>query len=251
MKTRLLLPLTQLVLSAAASAAIKFLAPAAGAILKGGDTLIAEWQLLGNNSDVAYAARFDIFLCAGGNIEDSYGQLIPIAKGRSFAQGNSASALVAANIGGNEPNAYFLQMVINNPNGPDLIHSPRFTLTDMAGTFPPGLLDGIRAISSTTDSPPTLNELRKRQANLPYEDQRGPTRYAPMPMQPPTKISLKSAAPLHPPSAFDIAKSFLPTPAIQTTISVQATFKVASIENTAAPAPVDNDMQKFLNRWKD
>ncbi|KLJ10040.1 hypothetical protein EMPG_14558 [Blastomyces silverae] len=250
MRTWILLPLAQLVLSA--SAAIEFTAPVAGAILKAGDTLNAEWQQVGNNSDIPDAVRFDIFLCAGGNDEDSFDQLIHIAKDRTFAQGNSISVPVAVKTGGNEPNAYFLQMIINNPDGLDLVHSPRFSLSGMTGSFPARLLDGINAISGTIDSPPTHgNELRKRQANLPYADQTGLTRYAPMPMQPPTKISLKSAAPLYPPSAFNIAKSFLPTPTIQTTISVIATFKVASIENTAAPAPVDDDMQKFLNRWKD
>ncbi|PGH01192.1 hypothetical protein GX51_05388 [Blastomyces parvus] len=250
MRTRILLPLAQLVLSA--SAAIEFTAPVAGAILKGGDDLSAEWQHIGNNSEIPDAVRFDIFLCAGGNDEDSFDQLMHIAKDRTFAQGNSISTRVPVKAGGNEPNAYFLQMVINNPDGLDLVHSSRFTLSDMTGSFPPRLLDGIKAISGTTDSPPThSNELRKRQANLPYEDQTGLTRYAPMPMQPPTKISLKSAPPLYPPSPFDIAKSFLPTPTIRTTVSVIATFKVASIENTAAPAPTDDDMQKFLNRWKD
>lgn len=64
------MPLTQLVL--AASASIEFTAPAAGAVLKGGDTLVVEWQQLWNNSDVSDGTRFDIFLCAGGNHEDSY-----------------------------------------------------------------------------------------------------------------------------------------------------------------------------------
>ncbi|OJD17972.1 hypothetical protein AJ78_02003 [Emergomyces pasteurianus Ep9510] len=249
MRTQLLLALTQFVLSA--SAAIEFATPAAGAILKVGDMLNVEWQQSGNNSDVSDAVRFDVFLCAGGNKEDSFDQLVPIAKGRSFAQGSSISAPVATDIGGNEPNAYFLQMVIYDANGPDLIHSPRFTLTGMTGSFPPRLLEGIKAISSTTDSPPIINELRKRQADVPYGDQIGPTRYAPVPQQPPTKISLQSAPPLYPPSPYDIAKSFLPKPTIQTTISAHATFKVVSIENTAAPAPVDDDMRRFLNRWKD
>ncbi|EER36477.1 beta-1,6-glucan boisynthesis protein [Histoplasma capsulatum var. duboisii H88] len=250
MKTRILLPLTQLVL--AASASIEFTAPAAGAVLKGGDTLVVEWQQLWNNSDVSDGTRFDIFLCAGGNHEDSYGPLIHVAKDRSFAQGNSISFPLAAGIGGNEPNAYFLQMVINNPNGLDLFHSPRFTLIGMTGNFPGRLLDGIKAISGVTDSPPVhYNQLGKRQANLPYGLQTGPTRYAPMAKQPPTKITLRTASPQYPQSPFHIAKTYLPPPSVQTTLTAKATFKVASIENTAAPAPVDDEIQRYLNRWKD
>ncbi|OJD26341.1 hypothetical protein ACJ73_02272 [Blastomyces percursus] len=250
MRPRILLPLAQLVLSA--SAAIEFTAPVAGAILKAEDTLIAEWQQVGNNSEIPDAVRFDIFLCAGGNDEDSFDQLMHIAKDRDFGQGNSTSGPIAVEIGGNEPNAYFLQMVISNPDGLDVVHSPRFTLSGMTGTFPARLLDGIKTVSRTTDSPPINgNELRKRQANLPQAEQKGLTRYAPMPTQPPTRITLKTAPPLFPPSSFDIAMTFLPPPTIQTTVSAKATFKVTSIENTAAPAPVDDDMQKFLNRWKD
>ncbi|KAL2359211.1 hypothetical protein RJZ56_007943 [Blastomyces dermatitidis] len=231
MRPRILLPLAQLVLSA--SAAIEFTAPVAGTILKAGDTLNVEWQQVGNSSEIPDAVRFDIFLCAGGNDEDSFDQLMHIAKDRNFGEGNSISAPIALEIGGNEPNAYFLQMVINNPDGLDLVHSARFTLSGMTGSLPARLLDGIQAISGTTDSPPIHgNELRKRQAGLPYAEQTGLTRYAPMPTQPPTKISLRGAPPLFPPSSFQIATTFLPTPTIQMTIAVKATFKVSSIENT-------------------
>ncbi|PGH14814.1 hypothetical protein AJ79_02830 [Helicocarpus griseus UAMH5409] len=253
MKTWFLLLLTELVISA--SAAIEFIAPTAGAILKAGDPLYSEWRQVGNNSDISDGVLYDIYLCAGGNDEGSYDRLMPIAKDKFFSQGNSASALVAADIGGNEPNAYFLQMLLTHPSSPEpihLIHSPRFTLTSMTGTFPPHLLSAITSLpNDNVNSPPIHNELLKRQADLPYEDQTGPTRYAPMPMQPPTKISLKTAPPLHPPSAFGIAQSFLPRPTIQTTISAKATFSVESIENTAAPAPTDDEVQRFLNRWKD
>ncbi|KAK2774271.1 hypothetical protein FQN53_003709 [Emmonsiellopsis sp. PD_33] len=243
-----LLPLA-LLASAATAAAVEFTTPSAGAIIKGGGSpLDVEWRHLGNNSNVPESVRFDIFLCAGGDDEDSYTQLAPIVKDRSFAQGNSASGTVAADIGGNS----FLQMIINWSHGAELIHSPRFSLSSMTGSFPEKLAKGLQGVSGTASPPTANNDLGKRQAALPYEDQKGPTRYAPVPMQPPTKISLKTAAPLHPKSAFNIAQSFLPRPTIKTTISVMGTFVTTSIENTAAPAPtVDDDMQRFLNRWKD
>ncbi|KAK2802490.1 hypothetical protein FQN50_007296 [Emmonsiellopsis sp. PD_5] len=133
-------------------------------------------------------------------------------------------------------------MIINHPHSPELIHSPRFSLSDMTGSFPPKIAKGLLSLTLVSSDgtaaanpppPPTPNnDLGKRQAGLPYEDQKGPTRYAPVPMQPPTKISLKTAAPLHPSSAYKIAQSFMPRPTIKTTISAKGTFVTTSIENT-------------------
>ena len=96
---------------------------------------------------------------------------------------------------------------------------------------------------------------------------------------PPTKITAKTAKPLHPTSAVVMAKTKLPPPDVQTTITQKQTHKVSSIENTvcvgtgmrramfllrslvvdqwliekqvaAAPMPSD-DMDKFLRRWAD
>ncbi|KAK2730822.1 hypothetical protein FQN55_005425 [Onygenales sp. PD_40] len=204
-----LLPLA-LLASTATAAAVEFTTPSAGAIIKGGGSpLDVEWRHLGNNSNVPESVRFDIYLCAGGDDEDSYTQLAPIVKDRSF-----------------------LQMIINWSHGAELIHSPRFSLSSMTGSFPEKLAKGLQGVSGTASPPTANNDIGKRQAALPYEDQKGPTRYAPVPMQPPTKISLKTAAPLHPKSAFNIAQSFLPRPTIKTTISVMGTFVTTSIENT-------------------
>ncbi|EEH22467.1 hypothetical protein PABG_04678 [Paracoccidioides brasiliensis Pb03] len=249
MKQQQLLLLTQFVL--AASATIEFTAPPAGSVLKGGSVLNVEWRHLGNDTESLASTLFDLKLCAGGNREDSYDCFMFIARGRSFGQGNSVSVPVPANIGGNEPNAYFLQMIIHIPQDPQPVNSQRFTLTDMTGSFDQKLLVGIEDISATTHGPPTFNELRKRQANLPYEEQQGTILYAPAPIQPPTRISLKTAGPLHPTSSFNIATSYLPPATVMTTVTALPTFTVMSIENTAAPAPVDEEMQKFLNRWKD
>ncbi|KAL2376583.1 hypothetical protein RJZ90_007402 [Blastomyces dermatitidis] len=231
MRPRILLPLAQLVLSA--SAAIEFTAPVAGTILKAGDTLNVEWQQVGNSSEIPDAVRFDIFLCAGGNDEDSFRKTEILAKGTQYQRPSLLKLAETSPMHIYKSPDSFLQMVINNPDGLDLVHSARFTLSGMTGSLPARLLDGIQAISGTTDSPPIHgNELRKRQAGLPYAEQTGLTRYAPMPTQPPTKISLRGAPPLFPPSSFQIATTFLPTPTIQMTIAVKATFKVSSIENT-------------------
>jgi hypothetical protein len=122
------------------------------------------------------------------------------------------------------------------------VYSKRFTLTDMTGSFSPTVSAALESIS-TTDGPPSSDRLGKRQADpaavpalhdVPYPDQTGSIRYAPMAKQPGTKISLDSAEPQFPTSEHTIATTFLPTPAIETTISVAAPKTVISMENTVS-----------------
>jgi hypothetical protein len=49
-----------------------------------------------------------------------------------------------------------------------------------------------------------------------------------------------------------LATTFLPIPSQVTTLTQANTFSVSSHANTAAAASSPtNDMQRFLNRWKD
>lgn len=110
----------------------------------------------------------------------------------------------------------------------------------MTGAFSPHIVSALMTISGTTAGPITYHDIYKRevdaplagrQANLPFGKQTGLTRYAPVPGLPPTKISLKTAAPLFPTSAYKLATTYLPTPTIMTTISAPATV-VKQVENT-------------------
>ena len=51
---------------------IEFIAPQAGSIRKGGSTITVEWTYPASQSELYDFARYDLFLCAGGNDEDSY-----------------------------------------------------------------------------------------------------------------------------------------------------------------------------------
>ncbi|KAJ5102899.1 hypothetical protein N7532_003428 [Penicillium argentinense] len=101
-------------------------------------------------------------------------------------------------------------------------------------------------------------ELRKRLAvdahNIPYGEQTGPTKYAPMPKMAGTTIAPGSPTPQYPPFPFSIATTYMPAPTVQYTDTAYLTFTTHSIENTAAPAPaptLDKRMQRWLERWKD
>lgn len=79
-------------------------------------------------------------------------------------------------------------------------------------------------------------ELRKRLAvdahNLPYGEQTGPTKYAPMPKRAGSTIADKSPTPQYPPFPFSIATTYLPAPTVQYTDTAYLTWTTHSIENT-------------------
>lgn len=137
-------------------------------------------------------------------------------------------------------------MIATGATGGTVInYSPRFSLSGMTGTFPEAVLKGLKDIDGTK-GPPTENNVVDAadgaapvdgdQFKMPYTMQTGLTRYAPMQKVPPTKISKKNHTPLYPTSAFNIAKSHLPTPKAQTTMTQSQTFSVKSIENTVSVA---------------
>lgn len=154
--------------------------------------------------------------------------------------------------------------------------SNRFTIDGMTGVFTPAQR---AAIPDDTAGPQTQNQIStpdqpaQNPANpnaelyeIPYTMQTGLTRYAPMQPQPPTKITKADSERLHPTSSYSVAKTWLPIPRQQTTLTQSVTLSFSSMENTvsgllvfcctdadqtqAAPATRD-DMDRFLERWKD
>ena len=137
----------------------------------------------------------------------------------------------------------FLKMIsVSSEGGQVINYSDRFTLTGMTGTFPANVIAGISAVGGSTAGPPTQNNVNNAapaaggaaggEFTVPYQLQTGLTKYAPMQPVPPTKITVKKFTPLHPTSAYTIAKTFMPNPSIVTTLTASQTFSVSSMENT-------------------
>lgn len=93
------------------------------------------------------------------------------------------------------------------------------------------------------------SELRKRQVaavggvgavapvdqhTVPYGEQTGLTKYAPMPKSAGTTIATRSATPQYPPFPFSIATAYLGAPTVQYTDTLYATWTANSIENTVS-----------------
>lgn len=173
----------------------------------------------------------------------------------------------------------FLKMQSVGAKGAQVInYSDRFTLSGMTGTFPPVVKDGISKVSGT-DGPPSTNQGApaaaaggaQGQEAVSYTAQTGLIKYAPMLTPPGTKITKRAPTPRYPTSSVPIAQTFLPTPKQTTTMTASNTnvppqsrqFQVSQaratigqdvlLMETQAPAasmPQD-DMQKFLHRWRD
>lgn len=185
------------------------------------------------------------------------------------------------NLHGANSKCSFLAIVSTPSSGAGTVtnYSPRFSLPNMSGKFPAAIKTAAQGVTGTT-GPDTVNAIAAAGQNnavdapvgsygVPYQDQDGLTKYAPMQRQPGTKITAKTPTPLYPTSSVSIFKSNMDPPKQRTTQTMPKTYSVSSVENQvhhqscrasdmwltlskATPAPHPNDdMQRFLNRWKD
>lgn len=70
------------------------------------------------------------------------------------------------------------------------------------------------------------------QHTVPYGEQTGPTKYAPMPKRAGSTIATRSATPQYPPFPFSTATAYLGAPTVEYTEIAYATWTANSIENT-------------------
>jgi len=239
---------------------VQFSIPAAGAKVPGGTTFTVTWTESGAAPSISDLSAYQLFLFSGSNAQP---QQLTLLKNAAFSTGNTVTVTVPVGIGGPTPdNAYFLGMISTATAGGTVTnYSDRFTMTGMTGVFAPTVATALEGVSGTS-GPPTVNAIAAAapaagtaigtDADVAYTAQSGTIRYAPMQPVPPTKITATNTAPLFPTSAVTLASTALPIPSVVTTITQAQTFSVSSHANTAAAAsqPTD-DMQKFLNRWKD
>jgi hypothetical protein len=129
--------------------------------------------------------------------------------------------------------------------GQYIIYSDRFSYSGMTGSFPadPKIQAGLDAISGTK-GPDTVDNTVQTGGNtaapvgddayeVEYTMQTGLTRYAPMQPIPLTSITAgKPKKPMFPTSSVQIAKTRLPIPKVQTTVTQSQTYSVQSRENT-------------------
>ncbi len=119
--------------------------------------------------------------------------------------------------------------------------SPHFTISGMTGAFSSKIQLGL-PVSDTAARDP-INQVANNPAGgmdgqdgfgVPYNEQTGPTRFAPMMVQPPTSITKKNTAPQFPTSSVSIATTYMPVASVATTITQSNTHIVQQVENTVS-----------------
>lgn len=166
-----------------------------------------------------------------------------------FSTGNSASGTITAGLGASIENAYFIKVISVATGGTVENFSDRFSISGMDGVFPAAVTTGLKTVTGTA-GPATINNIADTQNpaagagqgatpavaageyTVAYTLQTGLTRYAPMPIMPPTKISAKNASPQWPTSSYTPYVQAAGSPNAVTTNTLTQTFSGQSIENT-------------------
>ncbi len=242
---------------------VRITSPEAGGTIRAGTSLTIEWEDSGETPPLDTLLSYQLFLCAGGNEAGSYVHshdplflwrytdrvqiplktLVPTGQ---FTTGNTASSTIEVGLGESVENAYFIKMISAAPGGSVMNYSPRFSISGMTGTFPETVKVGLETVDGT-DGPATESNIQSNQqggGNAPgvggdygitYTMQTGAMRFAPMPKNPPTKITGgKNPKPLYPTSAVSIAVTRMAIPTQKTTVTQSFTFSVESAENTVS-----------------
>ncbi|KAK5166854.1 Cell wall synthesis protein kre9 precursor [Saxophila tyrrhenica] len=267
-----LLPLTLLAaLTPSILAAPKITSPAPGASISAG-SITVEWTDDGDDPSLSQFQSYTLTLWVGGNSPSNSAGLVAIGpQGNKLPSSGQVTGTIDPTITASLANGFYIQMIATAKTGTVTANSGRFSLTGMTGSPQSAAIrKAVSALGSSNASPPDVNGVAGAApvASVPaavpapadgafdvaYTMQTGLTRYAPMQGVPPTKITVKDFKPLFPTSAYTVATTWLARPTIVTTVTESQTFTRKQSVNQAKaqeqPTP-NNDMQKFLKRWKD
>ncbi|KAF3937760.1 hypothetical protein ABW19_dt0204234 [Dactylella cylindrospora] len=237
---------------------VVFSAPVAGAEFSPLTSITVAWTDDGNEPvTTPTTGTYTLDLCSGSNAK-----ITVIASGLGtgvFAAGaQRTSIIIQPGYGGDGP-YYFLRITWTTATGGIVRnYSDRFEMQGMAAEFSPDV--AAQNLLGDTDRPPAehpqeavvIPDGAQGEFAVPYTEQTGPVRYAPMQPRPGSVITAKNMKRLHPTSAYTIFTTKGPAPRAQTTITQDRTYALTTVVNDASPAPMpDDDMAKFLNRWKD
>jgi hypothetical protein len=148
-------------------------------------------------------------------------------------------------------------MIATSNTGAVTVFSDRFTLNGMTGNFPAAIESDLASISGTSGPRPVNVQIDERQDvpagqqgsyAIPYPQQTGLTKYAPMQQVPGSKITATNTAPLYPPSSVVLASTYLPSPTVVTTFTEKQTFTAASHPNTVGISDICRTCGLTFNR---
>lgn len=216
-------------------------APAAGSTFAASSAIKISFEDDGNAPAFTELSTTKVLLCTGPNSDiycftTAVGTFTPTASLTSY----SASVAALAALGSN--GRYYFQFYSTVTAGGNSIHySPRFTLTGMTGSYkasdggdttPP---DGSTTVGSS-DSVAGYSEIMSKN-KVTYTLQTGKTRYAPMQMQPGSKVTIaKSATRRFPVSSVSYFTDYSLQPYQVTTMTPSWSYTILQGPNYASTA---------------
>lgn len=137
---------------------------------------------------------------------------------------------------------YFIQVYAKFSLGYTIHYTPRFKLTGMEGTATFTFAASLLSVTGDAPSPQldvggdATSAIDSKSFTVPYTEQTGRTRYAPMQTQPGSSISHSMYSTRHATSAYTPYSSLSPSPNVYSTITPGWSYTVTSVYNTAAVA---------------
>ncbi|CAI4043493.1 hypothetical protein SKDZ_10G0430 [Saccharomyces kudriavzevii ZP591] len=208
-----------------------------------------EWMDNGAYPPLAKFASFTFTLCTGPNNNIQAVAIIAskIKPSQLTLDGSvySYTATFPSTLAGD--GQYYIQVYgwVDN-QGSTTHYTPRFQLTSMGGTTAYTFSDSVAptpqtSIQTTTTNNEQATTIDSRSFTVPYTQQTGTSRFAPMQMQPNTKVTATTWTRKYATSAVTYYSTFGSLPQQGTTLTPGWSYTISSGMNYATPAAMPSD----------
>lgn len=209
-----------------------------------------KWMDNGAYPSLSKISYYTLSLCTGANndidcIATIATQIKPSALSQDEEGVYSYTASFSSTLTGN--GQYYIQVYawVNN-QGSTTHYTPRFQLTSMGGTTSYTYSDSVAptpqtSIQTTTTNTAQATTIDSRSFTVPYTKQTGTSRFAPMQMQPMTKVTATTWTRKYATSAVTYFSTFGSLPEQATTITPSWSYTISSGVNYATPAAMPSE----------
>lgn len=216
--------------------------PLAGATFEAVDGQIAipiSWQDDGQTPTDDNIKSYTFVLCTGAN-DAIYGLQKIATIPASDLKINAYTPIFDADLGAD--GLYYVQVYTLLESGGDMVrYTERVLLSGMTGTME-ATGSGASPYGETNDE---AAQDTSASFSIPYTEQTGKTRYAPMQMQPNSQITVSSWSRRFPTSSVTYYSTFLKEPNVLSTITPGWSYTMSSLVNFATPAPFPSEVSWY------
>ncbi|SCV00931.1 LAMI_0G08218g1_1 [Lachancea mirantina] len=231
-------------------------APSSGAVFSASGSTVSvqvKWTDDGNTPTLPKVQKYSILLCSGTNASPKCYSNTPLAyeeKASDFGSGSQYSFTASIDSSSYGNGQYFLQVVaIAEDFGYTIHYSPRFQLAGMAGASSITYSTNTQpnAQTSVTTGEGQGGTIDSRSFTVPYTEQTGVSRFAPVQTQPAASVTATTWTRRFPTSAVTYFSTYAKNANIKTTITPGWTYVITSDVNYASPAPNPSDNGGWYN----